>query len=229
MYYIVYQTTNLINSKHYIGVHKTKELEDGYLGSGKYLSKAIRKYGIENFERKVLKLCETPEEMFNMESVLVDADFIARADTYNVKEGGQGGFDHINNLHDKEWRSANARKGREAANKKLLEQFGENWRSEIGKIGAAAKTPEMCKAIGQKALATTLERNNGHGWSLGKKHSKETRQKISKAKKGNCFGEKNSQFGTCWICNTKLQQAKKIKKNDLGHWLKQGWQTGRKY
>lgn len=37
MHYTVYQTTNLINSKIYVGVHATEDLNDSYLGVRKDL------------------------------------------------------------------------------------------------------------------------------------------------------------------------------------------------
>lgn len=54
IYYIVYRTTNHVNEKFYIGSHQTKKINDGYLGSGKYLKKAIKKYGRKNFTRDIL-------------------------------------------------------------------------------------------------------------------------------------------------------------------------------
>lgn len=39
-------------------------------------------------------------------------------------------------------------------------------------------------------------------------------------------GEKNSQYGTCWIHNNK--ENKKIQKEDLEYWLSNGWINGRK-
>ena len=53
MYFILYETTNLINNKKYIGVHKTIDLNDGYLGSGIYLRNAIKKYGKENLKSHI--------------------------------------------------------------------------------------------------------------------------------------------------------------------------------
>ena len=39
-------------------------------------------------------------------------------------------------------------------------------------------------------------------------------------------GDKNSQFGTCWIYNDK--ESKKIKKEELNFHLSNGWIKGRK-
>ena len=46
---IIYKTTCLINNKIYIGQHCT-DAEDGYLGSGDLIKKAILKYGKHNFK-----------------------------------------------------------------------------------------------------------------------------------------------------------------------------------
>lgn len=61
-----------------------------------------------------------------------------------------------------------------------------------------------------------------------KKHSKETKIKMSRAKKGKYKKEKNSQYGTCWIYNEGLKINKKIKKENLDDWTKKGWSKGRK-
>lgn len=52
--YTVYRTTNLLNGMFYIGVHKTTNPNDSYLGSGKRLRYAIKKYGVEAFEKEIL-------------------------------------------------------------------------------------------------------------------------------------------------------------------------------
>jgi group I intron endonuclease len=88
---IVYKTTNLVNQKFYIGVHATNNLNDGYLGSGKLLKRAIKKYGIENFKREILFDFETLDEAYSKEGELVTSGFIENQDNYNLRTGGEGG------------------------------------------------------------------------------------------------------------------------------------------
>ena len=94
MYYIIYKTTNKINGKYYIGMHKTDDLEDGYLGSGTHLCNALNKYGKENFEREILEYCNSDEEMHNAEARYITEDVVNDKSSYNLKLGGEGGWDY---------------------------------------------------------------------------------------------------------------------------------------
>lgn len=89
-YHIIYKTTNLINGKIYVGMHSTDNLNDGYLGSGWILKQAIKKYGKENFKREVLLVLSNRKEAREVEALLVDTEFIASPNTYNLQEGGMG-------------------------------------------------------------------------------------------------------------------------------------------
>lgn len=75
----------------YIGKHKTKVLDDGYLGSGTKLKNDMIKFGENNFRKEWLMFCEDEDEMNLMEGVYVDQTWVERSDTYNVKIGGLHG------------------------------------------------------------------------------------------------------------------------------------------
>lgn len=96
MYYIIYETTNLVNGKKYRGAHICESLDDGYLGSGKIIKKAISKYGFSSFKREILIQCDDLESMFEQESLYVNKDWVSDPSTYNLKIGGEGGWDYIN-------------------------------------------------------------------------------------------------------------------------------------
>ena len=86
--YTVYKTINLINNNYYIGVHKTKNINDSYFGSGKILKQAIKKYGIDNFIKHILYVFDTAEEAYSKEKEIVNDRFIKEENTYNVAIGG---------------------------------------------------------------------------------------------------------------------------------------------
>lgn len=93
MPWIVYETKNLVTGDLYIGVCKTTRFNFHlYLGSGSVLRSAVRKYGRDNFERTTLIEVETAKEAYLIEAAIVDEEWVARQDTYNLKTGGLGGM-----------------------------------------------------------------------------------------------------------------------------------------
>ena len=96
--YTVYQITNIQNGMIYIGVHKCKCNPCKYMGSGKILKYAIRKYGMKNFNKEILFEFNSETEMSDKEKELVTETFCNRDDTYNIAPGGFGGGYRYANL-----------------------------------------------------------------------------------------------------------------------------------
>lgn len=96
IYYLIYKITNNINGKYYIGCHKTEDINDNYMGSGKAIKYAIRKYGIDNFKKEILFECSSAEEMFSKEKEIVTEDIVNDRLSYNLKLGGTANFYYIN-------------------------------------------------------------------------------------------------------------------------------------
>lgn len=91
MFYTIYKTTNKHNGKFYIGKHQTNNVDDSYIGSGKKLLEAIRKYGRGSFSKEVLFIFDNEHEMNLKEKELITEEFVERRDNYNMGIGGEGG------------------------------------------------------------------------------------------------------------------------------------------
>jgi len=216
MFYFVYKIVNKVNGKIYVGCHKTEDINDKYMGSGKYLKRAQEKYGIENFKREIIEVFNNSEDMFNMEAKLVNEEFVKSKDTYNLKEGGEGGWDYINstNLNN---------------NKKDMIEIGEKISKKLKTVHK--ENPELGKkhSLCMKKLHKEgkLKPFTGKEF-LGCHHTKEAKKKIGSAASKRESGKGNSQYNTCWIFNEALKKNKKIKKEELYNWINEGWKKGRK-
>lgn len=285
-HYLVYQITNLINEKIYVGIHITENINDGYLGSGVYLKRAIKKYGIENFKKEILFDFDNPEEMVAKEIELVDRKFIARKDTYNINCGGNGWntFDtipvmdrHGNQFRvhktDERWLSGEL-KHNMAGRVVVRDCIGSTFSVEVddpkylsGELVSVAKNKTVVRDIQGNVFCVDKEDvrletgqllkidrfytngtvnaidSSGHKLRVSvddprlcngdlqytwtnRKHKENTKQKIGAANSIYQAGEKNSQYGTCWITNE--FENKKIKKSELESYLEKGWKKGRK-
>lgn len=85
----IYMTTNKINGKKYIGQHRGYT-NDTYLGSGLGILRAVKAYGKENFERQILEICSTEEELDERERYWIQYYNAYEDDNfYNMTKGGQ--------------------------------------------------------------------------------------------------------------------------------------------
>ena len=207
MYYTVYKTTNQVNGKFYIGAHKTVDLDDDYIGSGTLLKRAIEKHGIENFKKEILFVFDNPEGMFSKEAEIVTEDFLAEENTYNLKVGGFGGFDFLNSKRYNNPTHSSEHLYKMAS--KRIEKY------PLGTMHG--------KNLNNLAKEKISRAKKGNKYWLGKTHTQTAKDKISAANSIAQQGQKNSQYGTCWI--TDGASNKKIKKQDA---IPEGWQLGRK-
>lgn len=199
-YHFLYKTTNLLNGKFYVGMHSTYDMDDGYLGSGLKLRRSIRKYGIENFKIEYLEFFENRELLALREKNLVNESLLKDPLCMNLKLGGNGGFTKENSL-----------KGTLAMSKII-------WNDPAYRERHKQRKSKLMKELNSAGKIK-------YDTFTGKSHSEETK-KLMSAKAQQRVGDKNSQFGTCWIFNGK--ENKKIKIEELPNYLCLGWIKGRK-
>ena len=185
MLYTIYQVTHRESGKCYIGKHQTKDLNDGYMGSGHLIRAAVKKYGPEAFKKEVLYVFETEEEMNAKEAELVTEEFCSLETTYNLCPGGHGGWGYVNT------QLPNGMLGK----------------SQSAKQRATASIQGKKNQIYR---AKSGYQNGLKDYWLGKSHSEKTKEKISRAAK---LRTTNSQSGTMWITNG--SENAKITKGDI--------------
>lgn len=222
VYHYFYKITNNLNNHFYYGVHNTNDLEDGYMGSGKRLQIAYEKYGIENFTKEILKFFDTALEAFEYEEEVVNESLVNDDECYNLKIGGKGGwlktYNHslyVDKDGNKYWL--------EISDPLIKEKELKSYCSDFVTTKDSAGKIFYVSIYDKRYISGELK----HIWK-GRKHSKETKEKISQSLKNINYnqGKNNLRYGTCWIYNDK--ESISIQKDDLEKYLSNGWKKGRR-
>lgn len=174
MLYTIYKTTNTVNGKFYLGKHQTDNPNDGYLGSGRLLKAAIRKYGRDKFVKEVLFVFGSEAEMNQKEIELVTEAVVNDPQSYNVGIGGEGGPHFEGRKHTEEvkqrLREVSTERGKNISVETRQKIRDNNWakrdpdaqRQHAKEAGAkATKNPEKTSATMKAYYASNPSKVKG--------------------------------------------------------------------
>lgn len=232
MYGYIYETINQVNGKKYIGQHVASEFDPNYKGSGKYLWKAINKYGWSKFEVRILCPCFSQDELDAEEiDYIRHCDAVNSPEYYNLQAGGHSGNISGSKMSDEARNNMslrNLRLGRWQGDKnpsRNMEYTSER-RLAISKrmkgLLVGPKNPMYGKhhsPAARQAISAKLSGENNP--SYGKRPSDETRRKISESR----LGDKNPGANKIWITNG--VQNKRVSVELLSVYTNEGWKKGR--
>jgi group I intron endonuclease len=196
MNYIIYKTTNVINGKYYIGCHQTVNINDGYLGSGKHLKHAVKKYGVDNFNFEILYSVSSKEEMFELERNIVNEDLVKDPQTYNLKIGGSGGNPGIVGAFNGKTHSEETKEKQRQAS---LKQVTTDEKRRKLSVNSGMKNKEIAKKVSESLT--------------GRICSDTHRMRVAEAN-----------LGSILINNGSI--AKRISKNELAKYENTEWSKG---
>jgi group I intron endonuclease len=173
IYFYIYEVTNLVNGKTYVGQHITNDLEDGYLGSGKALKAAIKKYGRDNFKKEILIFANGPVSLNFIERCLVPLWWAELPTNYNLVEGGGNGARM----------TAEARKKISAGRKgKKFGPMPEAQRLAMSKRMKGKQPEHLVKLVKESHPR------------IGKRHSDESKKKMALAKIGRKMPPRSKEY-----------------------------------
>lgn len=238
MYGYVYLTTNLINNKKYVGMHKSETFDPNYKGSDKIIRRACEKYGWDNFETVILEECNSFDELKSSEMFWIKRlNAVNDPDYYNISDGGHEGAFKSNGVSIRQGVIASPE-----ARKHLSEaHIGKSWteaqrKAHEGKFVGDKNpfygkdfSPETKKLL-SKIRAGRVWINNGISETTIKpdqldKYLSEgyTQGRLKKSIKG----WSDAYLKESWNWITKDQVNKRVTNEDLESYLNEGWKKGR--
>lgn len=207
----IYRVLCVVTGEYYIGMHSTDNLEDGYLGSGKALRQSYTTHGIFKHEFEALEFLPNKETLSRREAELVNQAVLNDPFCLNLKEGGYGGFDHLNVPNN--WRG--------------VSNLPENAGPLISK--AMKRKVQNDSSFRERILKQLSDyREKVRAPFQGRKHTEETIEKMRKSAVGKSKKDKNGMYGRQWIHSQQERRSIAVQSQDLADYLAKGWTLGRK-
>ncbi len=172
-YHYIYKITNLLNSKYYIGMHSTNNLEDGYLGSGTYLRRSVKKHGKDNFRIEILHWRENREELSKLEKEIVTLDEIAKVECMNLKIGGGSESFHVSTKETKQKQSISQLQRYKNLTSEEIKQYKIMYKL-IGVKTKASRLKNGTNRLTKEQILKMVSTRKANGY----KHSEETKNKM---------------------------------------------------
>lgn len=192
-YSYIYLTTNLINGKQYVGQHSTNNMNDGYVGSGTIMLKAIKKYGKENFKVDVMQFCINQEEMDFFEDKYIIWYETMSPKGYNLRSGGHERFIISDELREI---LKNSHIGYEYSDEQRINHKKAMNREDVkAKLSEASKRAWSDPNIREKYLIVLKDKDlveRRRKSFIGYKHSDESKEKMSRIQKNRKHSDKQN-------------------------------------
>lgn len=205
--YYIYLITNVINGKNYIGqrccpVWKSSPDEDtSYMGSGVLLMKAKKKYGVKNFNKEIIAICNSRKEADILEIQYIKFYREIGKAEYNLADGGKGssGVKHSDEVRKKDSDTIKALWKNEEYRNNVIKSHkgGKSWAK--GKKFSEEYCAKLSKSHkGFKVSEETKEKISA--FNKGKIISKEQRVLISNSLKGRHYYNNGVIEVKCYEC-----------------------------
>jgi len=194
--YSIYCYENKINGKIYIG-QTYLSLEERYNKTYKnctLFNRALKKYGVENFNRWIFGICDT-EEQVNQEEIFWIAEMrriLGKENVYNITDGGDLAPSRSPEVAAKIAKSLIGRPVSEETRKKMSNSHRNNgfvpWNKGKKNVYSEEVLEKWSYAHSNISEETRTKMSNSQKdrepWNKGKSPSEETIEKISKSKRG---------------------------------------------
>lgn len=231
MFGYIYKTID-INDKVYIGQHHG-EFDINYFGSGKIISKIIKKRK-DLLRVELLEVCNNQNELNEKEIYWINEyNSLDNKFGYNLQKGGQGynyekpstffGKKHTEEAIEKNRKAHIGKKLSDETKKKISNKLKGRPNPNKGKhFSEDSNTKKSISLLGKKK--SDEHRQHIKEANIGKKLSVETKDKIKNTLKSRNFIGKVK-----WVCNKKINISKKLPIEEANKIVENNkdWQYGR--
>jgi group I intron endonuclease len=172
----IYQFRNIFNGRLYIGqsknIEKRRAAHKYAYSTSMPITRAIKKYGWENFEFKILILVDNQEDLDLYETKIIKLYDTRAPNGYNLKLGGGVGMHHSDTIE-----KIRLTKTGTVMSEKARQNMSEAGRNRVHKKGYKCK-------LSEQGLRRKSEALKGNTHTLGFKHSAESIEKMKIASMG---------------------------------------------